>query len=72
MQAPLHVLAVYPVAQTRLMTESYQQYAMAKPLNKAMVERFVSHLTTSPDNLKDPRLNVVAARLEGQSSLALG
>ena len=64
-QAPLHVLAVYPVAQTSLTTESYQQYAMAKPLNKAMIEWFVGHLTTSPDNLKDPRLNVVGAKLEG-------
>ena len=64
-QAPLHVLAVYPVAQTSLTTESYQQYAMAKPLNKAMIEWFVGHLTTSPDNLKDPRLNVVGAKLQG-------
>jgi len=65
LQAPLHVLAVYPVAQTSLTTESYQEYAMAKPLNKAMIEWFVGHLTTSPDNLKDPRLNVVGAKLQG-------
>ena len=64
-QAPLHVLAAYPVAQTSLTTESYQQHAMAKPLNKAMIEWFVGHLTTSPEDLKDPRLNVVAAKLQG-------
>ena len=64
-QAPLHVLAVYPVAQTSLTTESYQQYEMAKPLNKAMIEWFVKHLTTSPENLKDPRLNVVGGKLQG-------
>ena len=71
LQAPLHVLAVYPVAQTSLTTESYTQYAMAKPLNKAMIEWFVDKLTTSPANLKDTRLQLVDAKLQGLPPVTL-
>jgi acetyl esterase len=70
-QMPLHVLAVYPVAQTNLTTESYTEHAMAKPLNKAMIEWFVDKLTTSPANLKDPRLSVVGAKLQGLPPVTL-
>lgn len=70
-QAPLHVLAVYPVAQTSLTTESYMEHAMAKPLNKAMIEWFVDKLTTSPANLKDPRLALVDAKLQGLPPVTL-
>lgn len=63
--APRHVLAVYPVTQTSLTTPSYSQYAQAKPLNKAMIEWFVDKLISSPENLKDPRLQLVSAKLAG-------
>lgn len=62
---PRHVLAVYPVAQTSLNTESYIENAIAKPLNRAMVEWFVKHLIRSEDDLKDPRLSLVDANLQG-------
>ncbi len=65
LQQPTHVLAVYPVAQTSLNTESYLENALAKPLNRAMVAWFVQHLTTSKEELQDPRLNLIAAKLEG-------
>ena len=71
LQAPLHVLAVYPVAQTSLTTESYMEHAMAKPLNKAMIEWFVDKLTTSPANLKDTRLQLVDAKLQGLPPVTL-
>ena len=71
LQAPLHVLAVYPVAQTSLTTESYTAHAMAKPLNKAMIEWFVDKLTTSPANLKDTRLQLVDAKLQGLPPVTL-
>ena len=71
LQAPLHVLAVYPVAQTSLTTESYTEHAMAKPLNKAMIEWFVDKLTTSPANLKDTRLQLVDAKLQGLPPVTL-
>lgn len=71
LQTPLHVLAVYPVAQTSLTTGSYTEHAMAKPLNKAMIEWFVDKLTTSPANLKDTRLQLVDAKLQGLPPVTL-
>ncbi|MES2185954.1 MAG: alpha/beta hydrolase [Pseudomonadota bacterium] len=65
LRLPVHVLAVYPVAQTSLNTESYLENAIAKPLNRAMVKWFVAQLVRSEDDLKDPRLQLVDARLEG-------
>ncbi|MET4677812.1 MULTISPECIES: alpha/beta hydrolase [unclassified Luteibacter] len=66
LQAPLHVLAVYPVGQTgSLHTESYIENAIAKPLNKAMIEWFVGHLVRSEDDKKDSRLDLEHANLRG-------
>ncbi|HEY4069467.1 MAG TPA: alpha/beta hydrolase [Burkholderiaceae bacterium] len=65
LRKPLHVLAVYPVAQTSLNTESYLENAIAKPLNRAMVKWFVDHLIRSENDLRDPRLALVDARLNG-------
>lgn len=62
---PLHVLAVYPVAQTSLNTESYLENAIAKPLNRAMVKWFVDHLVRSEEDLKDTRLALTDAQLGG-------
>jgi acetyl esterase/lipase len=63
---PTHVLAVYPVAQTgSLHTESYLENAIAKPLNKAMIEWFVGHLISSDADKSDTRLNLVDADLTG-------
>lgn len=64
-QAPVHVLSVYPVAQTSLNTESEIENAVAKPLNRAMVKWFVEQLTSSKDQLKDPRLQLIDAKLQG-------
>jgi acetyl esterase len=65
LQQPAHVLAVYPVAQTSLNTESYIENALAKPLNRAMVAWFVGHLTNSKEQLKDTRLSLIDAKLDG-------
>ena len=63
-QAPLHVLAVYPVGQTgNLDTKSYQDSATAKPLNKAMIGWFVDKLLARPADKSDPRLDLVNAKL---------
>jgi acetyl esterase len=45
---PVHQLLVYPVANNDLNTPSYQQYANAKPLDKPLVEWFVSYYFNSP------------------------
>ncbi len=65
LRLPLHVLAVYPVTQTSLNTESYLENAIAKPLNRAMVAWFVEQLIRTPDDLKDPRLSLVDADMAG-------
>jgi acetyl esterase len=69
--SPQHVLAVYPVAQTSLNTESYLENAIAKPLNRAMVEWFVQHLIRSEEDLEDPRLSLVDADLAGLPSVTI-
>lgn len=63
--APKHVLSVYPVAQTSVNTESYIENAIAKPLNRAMVEWFVDQLITSKADLDDTRLALINAPLAG-------
>ncbi len=64
--APRHVLAVYPVGQTgSLHTESYLENAIAKPLNKAMIEWFVGHLIRTDADKADTRLDLVNANLRG-------
>ncbi len=62
---PLHVLAIYPVAQTSLNTPSYIENAIARPLNRAMMRWFLAQATSAPDDLQDPRLDLVKADLHG-------
>ena len=61
---PVHQLLIYPVAQTSLSTESYREWDNAKPLNKGMMAWFVEKYTRTPEDTKDPRLNLVDAKLE--------
>ncbi len=70
-QQPCHVLAVYPVTQTSVNTESYLENAIAKPLNRAMVEWFVDKLIASKDDLKDTRLQLIDANLAGLPGVTL-
>ena len=71
-QAPTHILAVYPVGQTgSLHTESYIENAIAKPLNKAMIEWFVGHLLRSDADKTDTRLDLVNANLRGLPPVTL-
>jgi uncharacterized zinc-type alcohol dehydrogenase-like protein len=60
------VLAVYPVAQTgNDETESYEDSARAKPLNKAMVAWFLDKLVSQPEQRADTRLDLINADLVG-------
>lgn len=69
---PRHVLAVYPVTQTQdLYTDSYLEYAIAKPLSRAMIEWFVGHTFPAKDDAKDPRVDLVNANLEGLPPITL-
>lgn len=58
-QAPLHMLLVYPVAGTNLNTPSYQQNQNAIPLSKAAIEWFVQNTISQPADLQDPRLDII-------------
>ena len=63
---PVHQLLVYPVAGTDLYTPSYKETVNAVPLNRAAIQWYVKNYTNGPQDLKDPRLNVVgAANLKG-------
>ena len=63
--APKHVLAVYPVAQSHTDTPSYLKYADAMPLNRPMMLWFISNVTKGPADVKDPRIDLVHANLQG-------
>ena len=62
---PLAVVAVYPVANTAPDTASKAKFTAAKPLNTPMLSWFFKHTLASPDQASDPRLNLVAAKLDG-------
>ena len=62
---PLAVVAVYPVANTSPDTGSKKTFVKAKPLNTPMLTWFFKHTLSSPDQAADPRLNLVAAKLDG-------
>ena len=61
LQAPVHELLVYPVVGTDTDTPSYNQTTNAVPLNRKAVLWYVEHFTNGPQDLKDPRLNVLGA-----------
>ena len=62
---PRYVLSVYPIAGTDTTTRSYQQHAMAKPLNRPMMTWFFNHYLRNDADRQDPRVNLVAANLRG-------
>ncbi len=64
-QMPLYQVLVYPVAQDNMNTESYTKYAMAKPLNKAMMSWFGRMYLANPAQMADPRMSLVKANLKG-------
>ncbi len=64
-QAPSHMLLVYPVAGTHLNTPSYQRNENAIPLSKQAMEWFFRNTISSPADLQDPRLDIV-----GKANLA--
>jgi acetyl esterase len=64
-QAPVHVLSVYPIASADMFSASYNKYLEAKPLDKAMMMWFTDNYTNKMAEAKDPRINLVAANLKG-------
>ena len=60
LQAPLHQVLVYPVANNDMHSESYVENADAKPLGRAAMAWFVQHAFDVPGQTADPRIALVA------------
>lgn len=65
LQAPIHILAVYPIANSSMTLPSRMDSANAKPLNAAMLSWFDYYYATTKADQQDPRINLVAANLRG-------
>ena len=62
---PVHILSVYPIANSDMGQPSRKDAANAKPLNTAMLNWFKYYYATSDADAADPRLNLVRADLRG-------
>lgn len=60
---PVHVLSVYPIANSSMTLTSRTDAANAKPLNAAMLKWFGYYYTSTMADMQDPRLNLVGANL---------
>ena len=58
-QAPLHMLLVYPVAGTDTTTASYKENANAAPLGRADMEWFIEKVLADPAQKSNPMLDLV-------------
>jgi acetyl esterase/lipase len=63
--APVHVLAVYPIANSDMTLPSRRDSANAKPLNTAMLGWFGHYYARSKADMRDPRIDLVRADLRG-------
>lgn len=62
---PVHILTVYPIANSAVTLPSRQDSANAKPLNAAMLKWFGYYYSRTSADQEDPRINLVAANLKG-------
>lgn len=63
--APVHILSVYPIANSSMSLSSKLENGNTKPLDTAMLSWFGHYFSRSPADLQDPRINLVAADLHG-------
>lgn len=63
--APVHIVSIYPIANSSLTLPSRKDSANAKPLNGAMLNWFGNYYMKTKADAQDPRLNLVAANLRG-------
>ena len=56
---PVRQVLVYPVAGVDMTTKSYEMYADAKPLNKAMMQWFVGHYLNCDQDKQDRRIDAI-------------
>jgi acetyl esterase/lipase len=62
---PLHILSVYPIANSSMSLPSRMDSANAKPLNIAMLKWFGYYYSSTAADMQDFRLNLVKANLRG-------
>lgn len=62
---PIHILSVYPIANSSVTLPSRSDSANAKPLNAAMLKWFSYYYQKSTTDAQDTRINLVAADLRG-------
>ena len=63
--APVHILSVYPIANSSKTLPSRTDSANAKPLNSAMLDWFGYYWSNSKADMQDLRINLVKANLRG-------
>ena len=62
---PVHILSVYPIANSDMTLPSRRDSTNAKPLNTAMLGWFAHYYSRTRADQQDPRINLVAADLRG-------
>jgi acetyl esterase len=62
---PVHQVLIYPVTEVQMNTQSYSQYANAKPLNAAMMAWFLNKYLVRPAQDSDPRISLMLANVSG-------
>ena len=62
---PLHILAVYPIANSSKTLPSRMDSFNAKPLDTPMLDWFAYYYQTTGSEMMDPRINLVGANLRG-------
>jgi acetyl esterase/lipase len=63
--APVHILSVYPIANSAMQLPSKVDSANAKPLNTPMLKWFGHYYSRTAADQMDPRVNLVSANLTG-------
>ncbi len=63
--APVHILSIYPIANSSVSLPSRRDSANAKVLDTATLEWFTHYWARSAADPQDPRINLVAANLRG-------
>lgn len=64
-QAPVHLVLIYPVAQAGMETDSYKENVAAKPLSTGALAWFTKHYFDTPADGQDPKFNLLKADLKG-------
>ncbi|MFN3648168.1 MAG: alpha/beta hydrolase [Armatimonadota bacterium] len=60
---PIHILAVYPIADGDTESASYDEYAEARPLNRPMMQWFFDQYLEETDDAQNPWISLVDADL---------